>query len=67
MDGMLTEPNLDLEIYVFSAYGTLNQNVFFPKNDKPSLSAFSWETREKHFSHSNIVHIDACKTLREST
>lgn len=45
--------NLQLGIYIFSEYGSFNQNVLLPKDDKSSLSAFSWETSEK--SISNIV------------
>lgn len=49
----VTEFDLNLGIYIFSEYGTFNQNVLLPKDDKSSLSAFSWETSKK--SISNLV------------
>lgn len=47
------ESNLNLGICIFSEYGNFKQNVLLPKDDKSSLSAFSWEISEK--SISNIV------------
>lgn len=50
----ITESNLNLGIYVFSECGNFNQNVFLPKDDKSSLSAFSWKTSEKSISNTVI-------------
>lgn len=40
----IRESNLNLGIYMFPEYGSFNPNVLFPKDNKSSLSALSWET-----------------------
>lgn len=53
----ITESNLNLGLYIFLEYGNFDLNVFLSKDDKSSLSAFSWETSEKFISNIVIEYI----------